>query len=180
MSKTTDVPTQLLWIDLEMTGLDPVNDVILEVGSIITDFEFAELARYEQHVAYPKELVLERMTTNPWWQEQLENREKFLTQLVTGKGLEMVEQELCEIVSVHFGNERAVLAGNSIHMDRLFIRQHMPALERLLHYRMLDVTSFKIVMQGRYNVSFEKQEAHRAIEDIQESIAELQYYLSSV
>jgi oligoribonuclease len=178
MGETSQLPTKLFWIDLEMTGLDPVHDVILEVGAIITDFDFKELVRYEQHVSQPKDLVLERMEANPWWREQLDNRGEFLSRLAGGKSLGVVEQELCELVRIQFGDEPAILAGNSIHMDRLFIRQHMPAFDQLLHYRMLDVTSFKILMQGKYGVSFDKKEAHRALGDIQESIAELQHYLT--
>jgi oligoribonuclease len=69
------------------------------------------------------------------------------------------------------------LAGNSIHNDRGFIKQWMPNLDLLLHYRMLDVSSWKLVMQSRYQVSFDKPEVHRAFDDIQASIAELDFYL---
>jgi oligoribonuclease len=70
-----------------------------------------------------------------------------------------------------------VLAGNSIHNDRKFIERWWPGLDLKLHYRMLDVSSLKIFMQGRHGVEFEKREVHRAFDDIQASIAELQYYL---
>jgi oligoribonuclease len=69
------------------------------------------------------------------------------------------------------------LAGNSIHNDRNFIKRWWPEVDELLHYRMLDVSSLKIIMQGKYGLSFEKNDAHRAYDDIQASIAELQYYL---
>lgn len=171
-------PTKLIWMDLEMTGLDPAKDVILEVAVEITDFDFKTLATYEVCVAHPKETVVKRMQANNWWQNYPENRDHFVNNLEKGKSLQQVEHELIALVEEHFGSEPAVLAGNSIHSDRLFIRQWMPALDLKLHYRMLDVTSFKILMQGKkWGREFLKPEAHRAFEDIQGSIAELQYYL---
>jgi oligoribonuclease len=81
------------------------------------------------------------------------------------------------LVGKHWTEGLAVLAGNSIYNDRLFIKQWMPNLDLLLHYRMLDVSSFKVLMQGKYGEVFEKQDVHRAFDDIQASIAELQHYL---
>ena len=77
----------------------------------------------------------------------------------------------------HFGAEPAVLAGNSINNDRKFIARYWPKLDLKLHYRMLDVSAWKVFMQGAYGVNFEKREVHRAFDDIQASIAELQHYL---
>ncbi len=172
------VPTKLLWLDLEMTGLDPTKDVILEIGSEITDFSFKTLATYEACIKQPKDLVAKRMQANNWWQQYPENRNAFINNLDSGKPLKEAEKELIALVDEHFGNEPAVLAGNSIHSDRLFIREYMPALDLKLHYRMLDVTSWKIVMQGMFDKKdFKKPEMHRAFEDIQGSIAELQYYI---
>ncbi len=88
-----------------------------------------------------------------------------------------MERELIELVEQQFGGEWAVLAGNSIHNDRQFIKQWWPELDLKLHYRMLDVSAWKVFMTARYGLQYEKKEAHRAYDDIQESIAELQYYL---
>lgn len=173
------VPTKLLWVDLEMTGLDAQQDVILEVAAEITDFEFKTLASYEATVQQPRELVVERMQKNTWWADFPENRDQFVRNLDTGKTLGQVEQELINLVEQHFGTEPAVLAGNSIHNDRLFVKQWWPALDLKLHYRMLDVSAWKVFMQGRYGLNFEKKEVHRAFDDIQASIAELQHYLES-
>jgi len=90
-----------------------------------------------------------------------------------------VVSEFLPFVVRNFGNEPAVLSGNSIHQDRRFIRQWWPQIEDRLHYRMLDVSSFKIIMQTKYGKEFAKKETHRALDDIKESIAELQYYLES-
>lgn len=171
------VPTKLLWVDLEMTGLSPQEDVILEVAAEITDFNFKTLASYEAIVQQPRELVVERMQKNVWWADFPENRDEFVRKMDSGKPSAQVEQELVALVEQHFGNEPAVLAGNSIHNDRLFIRQWWPEFDLKLHYRMLDVSAWKVFMQGRYDVNFEKREVHRAFDDIQASIAELQHYL---
>ena len=88
-----------------------------------------------------------------------------------------MEQELIELVEQQFGTEPAVLSGNSIHNDRGFIRQWWPQLGLKLHYRMLDVSAWKVLMMSKYGVQFEKREVHRAFDDIQASIAELQFYL---
>ena len=79
-----------------------------------------------------------------------------------------------------FQAERAVLAGNSIAQDRLFINKYFPRFAQRLHYRCLDVTSFKIVFVHRYGITYEKRNTHRAVDDIAESIAELQHYLNFV
>ncbi|HSX45382.1 MAG TPA: oligoribonuclease [Candidatus Saccharimonadia bacterium] len=171
------VPTKLLWVDLEMTGLDPREDVILEVAAEVTDFDFKTLASYEACINQPRELVLDRMQKNIWWKDFPENRDELLRKSAEGKSPEQVQQELINLVEQNFGSEPAVLSGNSIHNDRAFIRQWWPELDLKLHYRMLDVSAWKIVMQGKYGVIFEKKEVHRAFDDIQASIAELQHYL---
>jgi oligoribonuclease len=171
------VPTKLLWVDLEMTGLDPEQDVILEVAAEITDFGFKTLASYEARVRQPRELVVERMQKNKWWADFPVNRDDFVNKLAEGKPGDQVEQELLSLVAEHFGEEPAVLAGNSIHNDRKFIARWWPQLDLKLHYRMLDVSAWKVLMQGKYGVQFEKKEVHRAFDDIQASIAELQHYL---
>lgn len=160
-----------------MTGLDAEQDVILEVAAEITDFDFKTLASYEAVVAQPHEVVVDRMQKNTWWQDFPENRDNFINKLAEGKPSDQVQQELIALIDEHFKGEPAILSGNSIHNDRNFIKQWWPQLDLKLHYRMLDVSSFKIVMQGKYGQVFEKNEVHRAFDDIQASIAELQHYL---
>ncbi len=171
------IPTKLLWMDLEMTGLDPNEDVILEVAAEITDFNFKTLANYEAIVSQPKEVVVDRMQKNTWWADYPENRDEFVSKLANGKPSQQVEGELISLIEQQFGNEPALLAGNSIHNDRNFIKKWWPQLDLKLHYRMLDVSAWKVFMQGKYGVQFEKKEIHRAFDDIQASIAELQHYL---
>lgn len=177
MSAKDVIPTKLLWVDLEMTGLDPQKDVILEIAAEITDFDFKTLASYESTVQQKRETVLARMQANIWWKDFPANRDEFVNKLGDGKPLKEVEKELIALVEEHFGSEPAVLAGNSIHNDRGFIAHWWPELDLKLHYRMLDVSSFKVLMQGKFGEKFEKKEVHRAFDDIQASIAELQHYL---
>jgi oligoribonuclease len=178
MDNKNMIPTKLFWVDLEMTGLDANKDVILEVAAEITDFNFKTLASYEARIKHPRELVAGRMQLNNWWQQYPHNRDEFLQKIEEGKPLKVVQQELLTLIDEQFGKEPAVLAGNSIHSDRAFIRAYWPELDLKLHYRMLDVSSLKILMQGKYGHVFEKDSNHRAFDDIQASIAELQDYLN--
>lgn len=166
--------TKLLWVDLEMTGLDSEENVIIEVAAEVTDWTFKTLASYEAVIYQPDE-ALEH--SNAWAKEQ--HAKSGLTERVRTEGRpeKDVVHELVGFITAQFGNEPAVLAGNSIHNDRLFIKRWWAEVEDLLHYRMLDVSSWKLVMQGKYDVSFDKNDAHRAFDDIQASIAELQFYL---
>jgi oligoribonuclease len=160
-----------------MTGLDSEKDVILEVAAEITDFNFRTLATYEAIVKQPQKIVVDRMQKNVWWKDYPANRDEFIQKTRDGKPSKQVEQELIDLLQEHFGDEPAILAGNSIHNDRNFIKYWWPQLDLKLHYRMLDVSSWKVFMQGKYGVQFEKREVHRAFDDIQASIAELQHYL---
>ena len=181
-------PTKLLWIDLEMTGLDPIEDRILEVGVIVTDFSFEELDSYEAVIKQPQ-AVLNRMKKAAWYEWEGTQRVKvgtvydmaksngLLDKIAEGEDEDKVEKQLIKLVEKNF-DKPAVLAGNSIHQDRRFIRQWWPDLEQKLHYRMLDVTSFKIWMQGSRGQEFQKPDAHRALEDIRGSIGELKHYLN--
>ncbi|HEY5806141.1 MAG TPA: oligoribonuclease [Candidatus Saccharimonadales bacterium] len=167
-------PTKLLWVDLEMTGLEPEKDVILEVAAEVTDFDFKTLASYEALIKHPDE-ILNNMAEWPKRQHGISG----LTERVRmqGRAEEEVKHELVGFIKAQFGDEPAILAGNSIHNDRAFIKKWWPEVDALLHYRMLDVTSLKVLMQGKYNYEYEKKDVHRAFDDIQASIAELQHYL---
>lgn len=167
-------PTKLFWVDLEMTGLDPDNHVIIEIAAEVTDFEFNTLASYEALISHPQEVMDQ---ANEWAANQ--HKQSGLLDKIAHEGRpeSEVKHEVVGFIKAQFGDEPAILAGNSIHNDRLFIRKWWPEVEELLHYRMFDVTTLKILMQGKYGVEFEKKETHRAFDDIQASIAELQHYL---
>lgn len=171
---------KLLWMDLEMTGLDPVDDRILEVAAIATDWNMKEIATYEAVKKVGPSLMKTRMV-GEFWEKYSEVREALTTQNSGGKNGRTVENELLEFLEAHFdANTRVILAGNSIHQDRKFIDNEWPRLSEKLHYRMLDVTAWKVVMEGKYKKRFTKPEQHRALEDIRGSIEELQYYLGKV
>lgn len=171
---------KLLWIDLEMTGLDPVEDRILEVAAIATDWDFTEIAAYTAVKKVGPSLMKSRMV-GEFWEKFPEVREALQTQNEEGKNGRVVENELLEFIDKHFTADSVVLlAGNSIHQDRKFIANEWPRLDARLHYRMLDVSAWKVVFEGKYKKKFAKPEAHRALEDIRGSIEELQYYLAKV
>ena len=172
---------KLLWVDLEMTGLDPENDRILEVAAIVTDWDFKELATYEGIVKHDISVLSEKLSANAvFWDEYPEARDGLLEQNMRGKTLAEVEDDLLAFINEQCGEGLALLGGNSIHQDRKFIDQWWPKFSKRLHYRMLDVSAWKVVMEGKYEKKFAKPEQHRALDDIRGSIEELKYYLGKV
>lgn len=170
----------LLWVDLEMTGLDPLKDRILEVAAIATDWDLNEIATYEAVKKVGPSLMKQRMV-GAFWEKFPSVRDALITQNMTGKNGRTVENELLAFIGEHFNPEKPVLlAGNSIHQDRKFIENEWQRLNGRLHYRMLDVSAWKVVFEGKYKKKFAKPEAHRAMEDIRGSIEELQYYLAKL
>ncbi len=166
----------LFWIDMEMTGLDPQKHRILEVAVVVTDLKLQELDSYEAVVFQePNELSL----MDAWCTKH--HGESGLTALVPkGKPESQVQEELRALFSRYEDSGKAVLAGNSIGHDKKFIDRWMPNLSSLLHYRMLDVSSFKIIFEGIYKTHFPKKKGHRAKDDIYESLGELRHYLNFI
>lgn len=177
MADKNDTPTKLLWMDLEYTDFDYANGLMIEASVEITDFDFQTIANYEARIKNDPKKLIERMALNTFWQDYPANREDFIRNNDQGVDIKQAEDELMALIDKHFKDEMVILAGNSIHSDRAVIKQHWPRLDLRMHYRMLDVSSFKVLMQGRYGVKFEKKNLHRAFDDIQASIAELDFYL---
>lgn len=174
-------PDKILWVDLEMTGLNPTKDRILEIAAIVTDWDFNELDRFESGVGHDPAALKLLMDSNPWAVDHPELTETLLKQSSESQPEEFVQAKFEEFINKHFAaDEPALLAGNSIHMDRQFIRHWWPEVEKHLHYRMLDVSAWKVVMIGKYGTEYEKLEKHRALDDIRESIDELEFYLSKM
>lgn len=167
---------RLVWMDLEMTGLDPERCAILEVGAIVTGAELAPLAEIERVIWQPPE-ILDRM-------------DPFVRQMHTDNGLldrvrastvsiERAERDLFATVAKHCPPQAGILAGSSIHTDRSFIARDMPLVERYLHYRHVDVSTLKTLVGAWYPdvPPFEKPGAnHTALADLRESIRELAHY----
>ncbi len=167
---------KLLWIDLEMTGLEPDKDKILEVAAIATDMDLNEIATYEAVVKVDDNLIKERMV-GEFWERNKESYDALVAQNENGRPVKEVEGELLEFLDNNFGKE-IYLAGNSIHQDRKFIEREMPDLNKRLHYRMLDVSAWKIYFENALDKKFTKRDAHRALDDINGSIEELKWYLT--
>ncbi len=167
---------KLLWIDLEMTGLNPEKDRILELAAIATGWDLESIAEMTAVVRVPDSLMEERMV-GEFWEKNSESRNALIAQNAIGKSASEVERQLLAFIDQYFGQE-IILAGNSIHQDRKFIDREWPEVAKRLHYRMLDVSAWKVYFEGAKGKKFIKREAHRALDDIQGSIEELKWYLS--
>ncbi|GAB3947485.1 oligoribonuclease [Corynebacterium tapiri] len=174
---------RLVWIDLEMTGLDPDNHVIVEVAALVTDANLNILGEGVDLVVHATEDELSRM--DDYVTEMHETNG--LTEAIRASTVDIrkAEDAVLDLIAQHCDPEHpAPLAGNSIATDRAFIRAHMPRLDRALHYRMIDVSSVKELTRRWFPRAYfnqpEKGMAHRALADIVESIRELDYYRRSV
>ncbi len=161
---------------MEMTGLDVSRERIIEVAAIVTDSHFRSLETFESVVFQDQELL----NNMDKWNARQHRESGLISQVSKAPKQEEVEKKLCHLVGKHFGKEKAILCGNSISQDRNFINVYMPRLSKLLHYRMLDVTAWKLIMQSRFGVEYKKKQSHRAIDDIRESIAELKTFIDFI
>ena len=168
----------LLWVDLEMTGLSPTEDRILEVAAIATDWEMNEIATYTAVVKVDDALIKERMV-GEFWEKNKESYDALVAQNADGRPSAEVEQDLLKFVEENFG-DTVYLAGNSIHQDRRFIENEWPELNAKLHYRMLDVSAWKIYFENARGDRFIKPDNHRALDDIRGSMEELKWYLRKI
>lgn len=173
---------KILWVDLEMTGLDANSDLILEVAAVATDWNMNEIDIYEGIIKNEDMTLDERLAANGiFWDANPEARDGLRKQNQHGKDLTEVEDDLLAFIDKNFEKDVPVLlAGNSIHMDRRFIVAQWSRLDARLHYRMLDVSAWKVVFEGKYKKRFAKPEEHRALGDIRGSIMELQYYMGKI
>lgn len=168
---------------MEMTGLDPEKERIIEVATIITDGNLTELAAGPELVIKQPDEVLDAMDA---WNKSHHGGSGLIDRVKASTTSEAAaEEQILAFVNAHAGaKERPVLAGNSIHQDRRFIRRYMPALDARLHYRMVDVSTIKELARRWYPSvlarSPAKKDSHRALDDIRDSIDELRFYRGNI
>ena len=169
----------ILWLDLEMTGLSVADDLITEVAMIASDWDFNEISTYQGVINNDQEMLRKRFEANSeFWDKNPQARDGLIAQNAKGKSLDKVEKNILSFIKKNFASDAPVLlAGNSIHIDRQFINANWPKFSEKLHYRMLDVSAWKVVFEGKFGKKYVKPDLHRAFDDIRGSIDELKYYL---
>ena len=170
----------LIWIDLEMTGLEFEKHVILEIATLVTDDMLEPVAEGPNlAINYPED-VLQSMSE---WSMDHHKASGLLDRVKTSPtNCESAEQKTLEFISTYCTKGESPLCGNSVWQDRLFLIKYMPALEDFFHYRNIDVSSIKELVKRWYPdlLAFEKRNTHLAHVDIMESINELRYYRQKV
>ena len=172
--------SNLIWIDLEMTGLNPERNVILEIATIVTDDKLEVMAEGPNiAINYPKKILLsmDEWSANHHKASGLLDRVK-----VTSYDCKRAEQETLDFISDHCKKGESPLCGNSIWQDRRFLIKYMPELEAFFHYRNIDISSIKELVKRWYPAipPYKKDKTHLALNDIMESINELKYYRQKV
>ena len=176
-----DKAMRLIWIDLEMTGLDTMADEIIEIATVVTDNSLTEIAVGPEIAVSQPRAIMDAM--DEWNTRQ--HGESGLTQRVVESTVTMAvaEQRTLEFLRQHVAPGVSPMCGNSICQDRRFLARLMPELEAFFHYRNLDVSSLKILAERwrpEVAAGFNKESRHRALDDIRDSIAELAYYRDSL
>jgi oligoribonuclease len=168
----------LIWIDMEMSGLDPERERVLEIALLVTDGDLELVAEGPELVVHQPDSVLDGMDD---WNRQ-HHGSSGLSKRVRASELSeaAAEAQILEFLREHCEPGVSPLAGNSVHQDRRFLRRYMPALDAFLHYRIVDVSTVKELARRWYPDVYaaapEKVEKHRALADIHESLRELRWY----
>jgi oligoribonuclease len=172
----TQSSKNLIWIDLEMTGLDTDNDYIIEVATIITDSQLNFLAEGPAITIHQDDSVLQTMDE---WNTKQHTKSGLINRVQTSKNTTAdAERMTLEFVEKFVKPNSSPMCGNSICQDRRFMHRLMPQLEQFFHYRNLDVSAIKEVIKRWYpdGKQFDKESSHLAMDDIRESIDELRFY----
>jgi oligoribonuclease len=167
---------KLVWMDLEMTGLEPERDTIIEMATLITDGELNVLAEGPEIVIHQDAKLFDTMDD---WNREHHTKSGLWAKVVASEiSLAEAEQQTLAFLKQHLAPREAPLAGNSVWQDRRFLARYMKGLEGFLHYRLVDVSTIK-ELAGRWypNLRYTKRKgAHRALDDIRESLDEMKFY----
>ena len=177
-TKKSERPKNLVWMDLEMTGLDSDTDVIIEMATLITDLELNVIEVGPEIVIHRSAELFDKMDS---WNRNQHTKSGLWAKVLDSKISENeAEKTTVDFIAKHCGPRESPLCGNSIWQDRRFIAKHMKLLDNYLHYRLIDVSTIKILGKIWYPTEAEKgktkKNSHRALDDILESIEELKYY----
>ena len=169
--------TRLIWIDMEMTGLKPDQDRIIEAAIVITDQDLQVVAEGDVHVVHQADSILDGMDS---WNKGTHGRSGLIDRVKASKWSEAeVETEMLNFLGRHVPSGTSPMCGNSVCQDRRFLARYMPRLEAYFHYRNLDVSTLKELARRwkpALMAGLSKQGKHEALADIYESIEELKYY----
>jgi oligoribonuclease len=170
----------LIWLDLEMTGLDPRKEVILEIATLVTDSELNVIAEGPNLIIHQSDAILDSM--NEWCIKQ-HNKTGLVDAVKQSTVLaQEAEQQTLDFLKMHVNPQKSPMCGNSICTDRQFLRKYMPDLEAYFHYRHIDVSTLKELAKrwSKEKVFEKKTSSHRALDDIYESLDELKHYRSEL
>lgn len=165
-----------VWIDLEMTGLDPDKEVIIEIATIVTDSQLNIIAEGPDLVLHQPEIYLTRMDD---WNRNQHSKSGLIDDVRKSMiALEAAESQTLDFIRQFCETKQNPLCGNAVHHDRRFLIKYMPKIHEFLHYRHIDVSTVKTLVQKWYPKQKEvkKSTSHRALSDIRESIEELRFY----
>ncbi|MEW5789417.1 MAG: oligoribonuclease [Pseudomonadota bacterium] len=169
--------THLVWVDMEMSGLDPDKDRVLEVALVVTDKDLNLVEEGPVLVVHQDDAVLDGMDN---WNKSTHGKSGLIDKVKASTHSEAdVAERMIQFMKQHVGERKSPMCGNSICQDRRFMARHLPTLEAYFHYRNLDVSTLKeLAARWRPDLKdgFKKANSHTALADIQESIAELKYY----
>ncbi|KOB78796.1 Oligoribonuclease, mitochondrial, partial [Operophtera brumata] len=177
-----DATKHIVWVDLEMTGLDIDNDHILEIACLVTDAELNVVATGPNLIIHQPDNVLNGM--DDWCVAQ--HGESGLTEASRKSNISLIDAEnkVFDFLKTHIPEKKCPLGGNSVYMDRLFLRKYMPKIDQYLHYRIIDVSTIKELgrrwYQKEYSNMPRKKFSHRAVDDILESIDEMKYFRRNI